>query len=106
MQHSRAVLAPSGEDDLAPEMMRHLHQSITNSEHRNAYRKDFRINLGRAFVVNAGRATGKNDSIWIKIFDLSGGKIERNYFGIDLKLANAARNDLGVLRSEIENENL
>ena len=36
MQHSRAVLAPSGEDDLAAEMMRHLHQSVTNSEHRNA----------------------------------------------------------------------
>ena len=36
LQHSCAVLAPSGEHDLAAEMMRHLHQSVTNSEHRNA----------------------------------------------------------------------
>jgi len=40
----------------------------------------------------------------MKIFDLSRGKIERNYFGIDLELTNAACNDLGVLRSEIENK--
>src|SRR5207253_11439822 len=86
LQHSCAVLAPSGEHNLAAEMMRHLHQSVTNSEHRNAQRKDFRINWWRAFVVNAGGAAGENDSIRVEFFDLSRRKIERNNFGIDLEL--------------------
>ena len=59
-----------------------------------------------SFVVNAGRAAGENDSIRIQFFDLSRRKIEGNDFGIDLELANAAGDDLGVLRAEIEDKNL
>jgi hypothetical protein len=36
VEHSRAVFAPTGENDLTPEMMRHLHQAVTNSKDRNA----------------------------------------------------------------------
>src|ERR1700730_12927804 len=36
VQHARAVLAPPAENDLAAEMMRHLHEAVTNPEDRNA----------------------------------------------------------------------
>src|SRR4029450_8308373 len=40
LQHSRAVFATPGENDFAPEMMRHLHQAVTNSENWTATRED------------------------------------------------------------------
>ena len=36
LQHSRAVFAAARENDFTAEMMSHLHQSVTNSEHGNA----------------------------------------------------------------------
>ena len=61
--------------------------------------------MGRAFVVNARRTAGENDSIRIQFFDVSRRKIEGNDFGIDLELPHTAGDDLGVLRAEIEDEN-
>ena len=36
VQHARAILAAPAEFDLAAKMMRHQHQPVTNSQHRNA----------------------------------------------------------------------
>ena len=65
IQYPGAVLAASGVAHLTTEMMRHLHQAITNSQDRNSQGKNLWVNLGRAVFVNAGRAAGKNDSVWL-----------------------------------------
>jgi hypothetical protein len=86
-------------------MMRHLHQAITNSQDRNPQGKNLWINLGRTVFVNAGRAAGKNDPVWL--FACNGVRrgIEADDLRINLQLANAPADDLGVLRTEIEDEN-
>ena len=66
----------------------------------------FRINLRRAFVVNAGRTAGENDSVRVQFCNFGRGKIERNNFGVNLQLPHPASDHLGVLRAEIENKNL
>src|SRR6266550_8207243 len=63
IQYPGAVLATSGIAHLTTEMMRHLHQPITNSKDRDSQTKNLWINLGRAVFVNAGRAAGKNDPV-------------------------------------------
>ena len=62
VQHARAVFAPVAELHLAPKMVRHQLHPVTNAEDRNAERKNLRIELRRALVVNAGRPARKDDS--------------------------------------------
>src|SRR6185312_5091491 len=105
IQYPGAVLAASSVADLTAEMMRHLHQAITNSQDRNSQGKNLWVNLGRAVFVNAGRPTGKNDPVWLFPGNCVGRGIEADDLRINLQLANAPTDDLGVLRTEIEDEN-
>ena len=106
MEHARAVFAPGAELHLAAQMMRHQLHPVANAEHRNAERKNLRIELRRALVVNAGRPAGKDDALRLQRRDFLRRDVEANDLGIDLAFANPARDDLGVLRTEIEDENL
>ena len=67
--------------------------------------KIFGINLGRAVFVNTGRSAGKNDPVWLFAGNGVGRSIEADDLRINLELANAPADDLGVLRTEIEDEN-
>ena len=69
-------------------------------------RKDLRIELRRALVVNAGRPAGEDDAVRLQRRDFLRRDVEANDLRIDLALANPPRDDLGVLRTEIEDENL
>ena len=104
LQHTRAVLTASAEYDLTAEMMRHLHEAVANSEDGNAERENLGIDLRRAFLVNAGWTAGENDSVRRKIDNFRCGNVEGNNLGVDLQFANAARDHLGVLRAEVEDE--
>jgi len=61
--------------------------------------------MWRAFVVNAGRPAGENDSVRFQFRDFRRRNIKADDFGINLQLTDAARDDLRVLRAEIEDEN-
>ena len=63
VEHAGAVFASGTEFHLAAEMVRHQLHSVANSQHRNAERKNLRIGVRCAFVVNAGRTAGKNDAL-------------------------------------------
>jgi len=106
VQHASAILASSGEDDLAAKVMRHQHQAVTNSQHGNAQRKNLWIDLRGAFVINAGWPSGKNDPVRLQRSDFAGWRVEANNFRIHLTLADSPGDDLRVLRPEIEDENL
>src|SRR5438132_8148675 len=86
-------------------MMRHLHQTITDSENRDSQVKNLWINLRRTVFVNAGRAARQNDAVWLFVRNGVSRSIEADNLRIDLQLTNASANDLGVLRTEIEDEN-
>ncbi len=105
MQHASAILASPGKYHLAAKMMGHQHQSVTDSQYGNAERKNFWIDLRGAFVVNTGRAAGKDDAVGFCCGDFSGWCVEANNFRIHLTLPHAAGYDLRVLRAEIEDEN-
>ena len=84
-------------------MMGHEHEAVADAQDRNSEVENFRINLRRSLVVNTGWPAGENNSVWLCLRDLSCRGIKRKDFGIDLQLTNAPSDDLGVLRSEIEN---
>src|SRR5438094_608821 len=105
VQHAGAVLASSGEHDLAAKVMRHQHQSVTNSQDGNAKRKNLWVHLWSAFVVNARGPAGKDDPLRFCCGDFSSRRVEANNFRINLTLTDSPRYDLGVLRAEIEDEN-
>src|SRR5450759_5197558 len=87
-------------------MVRHQLHSIANSKHWIAKRKNLRVEVRRALVVNARRSARKYDAPWLQRGDFISRDVEANDLGIDLAFANPPRDDLGVLRTEIEDENL
>jgi len=104
-EHARSELAAAAEFHLTAEMMRHLHEAVANAEDGNAERENFRVNLRCVFFVNAGRAAGENDSFRLEILDLRRRNVERDNLRVDLQFPNPPRDDLRVLRTEIEDKN-
>src|SRR5207302_10083252 len=73
-------------------------------ENPNTKLENFRVSLRCAVFKDAGWATGKDNTIGLCTRDGVGWSIEANDFRIHLQLANAPSDDLGVLRTEIENK--
>ena len=99
-----AVFAGGGTLDLATETVGDELHAIANAENRDAEVVDFFVHLRSLRRINAGRAARENDAGRAEFFDLRGFGAEGEDFGVDATLANAAGNDLGVLGTEIENE--
>ena len=58
-----------------------------------------------AFFIYTGRTAGENDPFRGLLLDFARANVVPNDLGIDLAFAHPPRDDLGVLRTEIENEN-
>ena len=84
--------------------MRHEHQAVANAENWDSQRKDLGIDPGRVLVIDAGRASGKNDPVRLDTCHLSGGDAEGDDLRINLQLADATGDDLRVLGPEIQDE--
>src|SRR5262245_54935419 len=67
--------------------------------------KDFRIAGGRVRLVHRIGSAGENDSFGIVAQDICKRRVERKYFGVDIRFTNAASDQLGVLGTKIEDEN-
>ena len=61
--------------------------------------------VGRTLGVHAGRAAGQHDRLRIAGLDLVDRRGVRNDLGVHPRLAHPARDQLGVLRTEIDDEN-
>ena len=48
----------------------------------------------------------KNDTLWIHFTDSLDGHVERMNFAVYMKFANTARDELSVLRAEVQNKNV
>ena len=90
----------------AAEKLREQLHAKTDAQHRHAQVEDVLIRQRRILGVHAGRAAGQDDALGLEPGDLRGGRVEAQDLGIDVALADAAGNHLGVLGAEIEEDDL
>ena len=55
--------------------------------------------------LDAGRTSGENDPLGLKLLDLFQGKIVGMDLAVNVCLTDAPSYELGVLRAEVKNEN-
>src|SRR5207249_2238803 len=79
--------------------------AVTDAEHRDPRLQQLDPNRRRLSIVDTGRASGKNETVRALAENTGHGSVVRQDLRIDMRLANPAGNQLGVLRTEIENEN-
>src|SRR5258708_5406238 len=97
-----AVFAGLAEGDLAAEEIAHKLHAIANAEDGDAEFKDIRVRMRRGLCVNTLRAAGEDDADHAFRAELRGRRAEMVDLRVDLALADAARDDLGELGTEIE----
>ena len=88
----------------AAESIGHRLESIADAEHRDSEIEYRRIKSGGAIFVHAGRPTREHDGCRLLLQDLGGSDGVRNDLGVDASLADAAGDQLGVLRAKIHDK--
>ncbi len=103
--HARvAELAPLGAFDAAAELRGHGMHAVADTEHRNA---EGEHGLGSAHVArleNRLGTTGENDAARRECGDCPGIHVESADLAVDPRLAHPARDQLGVLGAEIQDQ--
>jgi hypothetical protein len=97
-----SVLAVIGGPDFSTELMHHKLKSVTDAKHRYAQLEDPRVRGRRIGVIHRRWAARKNDSyrgIAADFFQ-AGGAGENH--GKDILFTDAARDQLRILRTEVE----
>ena len=94
----------SGSGHFPAEILRHELAAVADAEDWDSEPEDLRIYLRRTFSVHALRAAGEDDADGVKGTDLIHGHCVRLDFAIDIALAHAARNELIILSSKIEDD--
>ncbi len=83
-------------------MMGQKLDSVANAQDRHAQFEDLEVKTRRVLPQHAGGAAGKHDGLRRKLADLVDTVIERLNFGVDVLLADAPRDQLGVLGAVVE----
>src|SRR5215217_2790641 len=85
--------------------MRHQLHAIADAEDWNAQVEEFFGNAGRLFLIDAGRTAGQHNAL--RAVRQHGGEWHGTgqNLRIDLRLTDAARNQLSILRTEVEDQN-
>ena len=97
-----AVFAVRAAGDITTEHLAHELHAVTDAEDREAHLEDARVRVGRALRLHAVGAAGEDDAD-----DAVGAQglrrdAEGIDTGVDVAFTDAARDDLGQLRTEIE----
>ncbi len=97
-----AVFAVRAAGDVAAEHLAHELHAVADAEDREAHLEDARVRVGRALRLHAVGAAGQDDAD-----DAIGAQglrrdAEGIDAGVDVAFTDAARDDLGQLRTEIE----
>ncbi len=100
----RAVLAVLRRGDAAAERVSQQLHPVADPEDRDAAGDDPRGELRRARLVDRVRPTGEDNAARLEGQRLLGGGVERQHLAIDRRLADAAGDQLAVLRAEIEDD--
>src|SRR5262249_52065850 len=92
--------------DLAAELLRHHLLAITDAEQWHASVVHHLRRERRVLVENGGWTTGKNHCLGLHFAEGFFGLLERHDLAIDLLLPDPARDELGNLGAEIDDQNL
>ena len=103
-EQAAAVLAPGAVLDFAAEMVAHELHAVADAEDRQAEIEEGGIRLWRVLSINAGGAAAEDDAPRLEGGDFFGRQIAAHDLRIDLTLAHPPRDDLRVLRTEIEDD--
>ena len=79
-------------------------QPVADAEHGNAHRKQCGISGRRVRVVDRAGATGEDQPQRLERANLLDGRGAGKHHGEDVELADATRDQLGVLRAEVQND--
>jgi hypothetical protein len=77
---------------------------IANSQDRDFESEQGRRNLGSSWAVDRVRSTREYDTDWIKPFQDREGRIPGQLQGVYLQLSDCPGDQLGILGSEIQDE--
>ena len=100
----RPVLAQAGVGDLAAERLRHHLEAVADAERRHAEVEDAGVERRGARLVDRRRSAGEDDADRVLRGDVVGRRGVRDDLAVDARLAHAARDELGVLRAEVDDE--
>jgi hypothetical protein len=100
-----AVLAVAGVADLAAEGAGHHLEAVADAEHGHAELEDGGVELRGALLVHGRGTAREHDAERLLRLDLGRGDAVRHELGVHAGLAHAARDQLRVLRTEVDHEN-
>ena len=103
-QLGAAVLAGSGAGDRSAESLSHRLEAVADAEHRHPEVEQRGVQLRRAVGVDAGRAAGQHDGLRVAGLDLLHTGGVRDDLGVHPRLADPSRDQLRVLRSEVDHQ--
>ena len=104
-QLGRTELAPVGLGHLPPGQVVQNPHAIADAQKRNRQTEDGGGERRGVGVVHAGRPTRQDNAFWIHGLNTVYGNIVRMDLAVDVRLANAASNQLRILTTEVENKN-
>ena len=79
-------------------------QSIADAQHRHAEIEQLWVGGGRVRIVDGRRPAGEDEAERLERFDFGEGRGAGQHDGEDILLANAPRDQLRVLRTEVEDD--
>ncbi len=98
----RTILSPIGRLDRSAQCLRDQLHAIADAEHRQPALQHPVRQLRRAGLVDTGRATREDDSAHVARLDLGPRRVVVEELAVNPGLAYAPRDQLAVLRAEIE----
>jgi hypothetical protein len=105
LHRGAAVLRETGAGDLTAEDLRHRLEAVAHAEHGHAGVEEVRVHVRGTRGVDRGRPPGEDDGGRLAGQHLRDRHRVRNDLGVDPGLADAPGDQLGVLGSEVDDEN-
>ena len=99
-----AVLPRAGLGDRAAQPLRHQLEAVTHAEDRRTGLEDGRVEARRALRVDRRRPAGQDDRLRPLRHHLGHRHGVRHDLGVDPRLAHPTRDQLGVLRPEVDHQ--
>ncbi len=90
--------------DCTTEISGHELHAVTDPESRDAQGEDRLVDQRRTFGIHGRRPTGEHERSGVPSGDLGGRQAMAHELRVDARLANAPRDQLAVLASEINHE--
>ena len=101
-----AVLARRRPLDRAAQRLAGQVQAVADAQHRQAEAEDVRVALRRPRLVHARRPAGENQPLGGQLANPLGRDVVSHDFAVDVLLPHPPRDQLGILRPEIEHQHL